>query len=235
MAKINLGNVEQYKPEGTFDFFNLKDDGDVAEVRFLYETLDDLDIRNVHKLELKSGKTMYVDCLRDDYESSMDLCPCCADGNKASLQVWIPLYDVREEKAMLWNRGYGFITGVLLPTLTDVAEKNGKDGLPICATHFIIERHGVAGDSKTTYTVEPVETDDFMIDDLGEDFVIPTAIGKILHEKTAAELSSFVKNGYFGNSGGSSGARRGTGYSGSDDASVKDILTRRRGTRPNNM
>lgn len=235
MAKINLGSVEQYKPEGTFDFFNLKDDGDVAEVRFLYETMDDVDIRNVHKLELKSGKTMYVDCLRAEYESPIENCPCCAGGNKASLQVWIPLYDVREEKAMLWNRGYGFITGVLLPVLTEIAEKNGENGLPICATHFLIERHGEAGDSKTTYTVEPIDTDDFMIDDLGEDFVVPTAIGKILHEKTQDELAGFMKNGYFGGGDSASGARKRTGYSGSDDASVKDILTRRRGTRPNNM
>ena len=228
MAKINLGSVEQYKPTGQFEFFQLKNDGDIAEVRFLYETLDDVDIRNVHTLELNSGKKIYVDCLREDYESDMGLCPCCAGQNKANLQVWIPMYDVKEKKVVIWNRGYNFITSVLIPKLQEIAD----NGSPICATTFLIERHGEAGDKKTWFEVEAEGADDFILEDLGTDFEMPNVVGTILHEKSYEELRNFMRTGFFTSGRGDSGARtRGGNSVAGSDASVSDII-RRRGTRP---
>lgn len=44
MAKIGIGNAGKYQSSGNGGYFSLKDDGDSAVVRFLYNQPDGSDI-----------------------------------------------------------------------------------------------------------------------------------------------------------------------------------------------
>ena len=44
MAKLNIKNAGKYTSNGASEYFTLKDDGDTARVRLLYEVPDGADI-----------------------------------------------------------------------------------------------------------------------------------------------------------------------------------------------
>ena len=73
MARISTEEVENYGNNSS-EFFKLKDDGDVARVQFLYESIDDLDIFACHKVQV-GDKERWVDCKRQNYDDPADDCP----------------------------------------------------------------------------------------------------------------------------------------------------------------
>ena len=249
MAPVSLNKeaLEAYKPVGNFSFFNLKDDGDQMLVRFLYNEAseEELNIQSTHKIKTSTGKEIYVSCLRE-YGDTVDKCPLCGQ-SKPNLQVWIPMLpaDNSDPNAdmtpLIWNRGYAFIADVFVPVMEEAAATAQQTGKPVCSQIYLITRHGAAGNSKTTYTVELHDMDDFTMDDLPEDFELPDVKDKLFFEKTYEELSNYVQTGYFtsgdDNKAGGVQPRRGAN---TETRSIADIMKgaqngggiARRGNRP---
>ena len=158
MAKINLTDVGKYTQTGS-DFFTLKDDGDTARVRFLYDDPEggDMDFFLVHEVEI-DGKKRYVSCNAVDDEGRMHIedCPLCKAGNQPKEKLFIQLYDEDAGVVKLWERGKNFV-----PKIVSLINRYGS----LIAQAFDIERRGKKGDTNTTYELYALNKDNKTIND----------------------------------------------------------------------
>lgn len=184
MARFNVADADKYGGQGGAGYFSLKDDGDVAKVRFLGNSIEDFQGYAVHQVEL-DGKKRWVNCLRE-YGQPKDTCPLCARGDFQNVKYFIPLYNIDEEKSQIWERGKQF--GGQLTSLCS--------RYPNLVTHrFEIERRGKKGDTGTTYTPYEIGVDAGVTLD---DFEIADPLGTVVLDKTYEELREFVATGSFG-------------------------------------
>ena len=186
-------DFDNYSPD-LAGYFSLKNDGDTARVRFLYEDLNDVEGYCVHRVKDKTGRFHYVDCIRG-YSDPLDQCPFCSSPNmedrKTQAKLWVPLYKVDEGKAVLWDRGKSFYK-----QLSAIMVEKG--GSPFCSHVFTIERHGAAGDFDTTYELVDDGEDETVLDDiLAEIETIPTPEGTIVLQKSFEEMQNFVQTRTF--------------------------------------
>lgn len=185
MGRFNASEIDNYGNSNNASYFGLKNDGDIARVRFMYDGLEDVAAYAVHEVEV-DGKRRYVNCLRD-YNDHMDKCPLCASHNFQRVKFYIPVYDLDTGTVKIWERGkrfYGKIAGLCARYPHLVSQQ------------FEIERHGKPGDTSTTYEIFPVgQPDGTTLEDLPE---IPNVLGTIILDKNADELASYVSTGTFG-------------------------------------
>ena len=106
MARVRYDEVDQYTTNTT-NFFQLKEDRDVATVRILYNNVDDIEAHSLHRVKI-NGRDKWVECLRQ-INDSVEVCPLCASGNKIQLRVFVPLYIEDDGSVKLWERGKKFI------------------------------------------------------------------------------------------------------------------------------
>lgn len=141
--------LKQYEGSGNSGFeekkvpwFSLKDDGDTAMVRFLIT--DEMDMMNyvkeVHKVKLGDYDN-FVLCLKDD-------CEFCKRGNKPSLRMFVPLYNIDKGELQMWSRGFNDIQE-LVNNLDEYGNLNNRP--------YKIKRNGKKGSTKTTYSYFPKE------------------------------------------------------------------------------
>ena len=182
MARVGMEEIENYGSGGS-NFFTLKNDKDVAKVRFMYNASNELSGYAVHEVDV-DGKRKYVNCLRS-YNEPLDNCPLCAAKSKVIVKFFVRLYDVDEQTAKIWERGRNFgqwISGLF-------TRYN-----PLVGAVIEIERNGKKGDKGTTYQPFPISVDDTTLEDLPE-AVEP--LGSIILDKSYEDLVFFVKSGYF--------------------------------------
>jgi len=184
-------DLQNYSNESS-GYFSLKNDGDTCRVRFMYNSLDDVEGYCVHRVKDKYGNYRSVDCLRE-YGDPLETCPCCSSPNMADRKTitkfYIPMYKVDDEEAVIWDRGKKMYKQ--LSTL--MVEK----GSPFCSNTFIIERNGAAGDENTTYEIIHDGTDDTTLEDLLEEVDMPTPENGMLLKLTFDEMKNFVENRTF--------------------------------------
>lgn len=183
MAEFKINEIDNYGGQGGHGFFSLKDDKDVARVRFLYNTIDDVLGYAVHEVEV-DGRKRYVNCLRT-YQQPVSHCPLCEAGMHVIAKIFILLYDEDEQMIKVWDRGKTFYSKI-----SSLAARYN----PLVSTWFEIERNGKRGDMKTTYEIYPGETDGTQIEDLGE---LPEIVGGLVLDKTFEELGFYLQNGFF--------------------------------------
>ena len=82
MGRISIADAEHYGNQKGGSWFSLKDDHDTAKVRFMYESIDDVQMDVVHEVEV-DGKKRYVNCIRS-YNEPADNCPLCRAGYKVT-------------------------------------------------------------------------------------------------------------------------------------------------------
>ena len=190
MARFRFDDAEKYGNQTTSTgFFGLKDDGDVARVRFMYRDMNDVEGLAVHEVEI-DGRRRYVNCLRS-YDEPLDNCPFCKSGRFQLAKLYIPLYDVDSGTVKVWERGKKFFGKI-----SSICTRYGRDG-EICSHVFEIERHGKKGDQTTTYEIYEVDKDDTTLDDLPE---LPKIVGSIVLDKNADEMREYLETGSFGDS-----------------------------------
>lgn len=183
MASFGVNQADQYGGQGGGGYFSLKNDGDVAKVRFLYNGIEDVIGYSVHEVEV-NGKKRYANCLRN-YGDAMDACPLCASGSPVRVKYFIPLYKIDDDSIVTWERGKNFGQ-----KLTSLCAR-----YPNLVSHrFEIERHGQAGSKDTIYEIYEVGKDD---DVTIEDFEVEDPMGGIILDKSAGELDAFVRTGRF--------------------------------------
>jgi hypothetical protein len=138
------GDSADYK----VSFFNLKDDGEEATVRFAYNTIEDFHLVTVHAIEVE-GKPKRVSCLRTGNEP-LSKCPLCESGNRVYDKMYVKLIQYTTEnkvvtqQAKIWER-----PAYLSKTLESYFKEYGV----LADSVFKIKRRGKKGDTKTTYDI----------------------------------------------------------------------------------
>ena len=184
--RFKSDTMDKYGGQGGTGYFSLKNDKDIATVRFLYNTPDDVEGYAVHEVEI-DGKKRYVNCLRE-YNQPIDDCPFCRARKYQVAKLFIPLYNEDEGKVQVWERGKKFFS-----KLSSVLSRCDAD--PICSQTFEIERNGKAGDTQTTYEI--FETKKGPDDATLEDFEEPVIMGRLILDKSADDMEFYLENEYF--------------------------------------
>lgn len=186
MARFNASNIDKYGGQGGAGYFSLKNDKDIATVRFLYNDEADIEGFAVHQVEI-DGKKRYVNCLRE-YNQPVSDCPFCKAREFQMAKLFIPIYNEDEDKVQVWERGKKFFG-----KMSGICSRYGKH--PIVSQTFEIERNGAKGDTQTTYEI--FRTDDEPDDKTLEDFEMPEILGSIVLDKSADDMEFYLENGYF--------------------------------------
>ena len=183
MARFTYDEVDHYGGQGGAGYFSLKNDGDVARVRFMYKDAGDIEGYAVHQVEI-DGKKRWVNCLRE-YNEPLDKCPFCKDHRFQQARLFIPIYNIDEDRVQVWERGKKFFSQI-----SSIASR-----YPDLVSHvFEIERNGKKGDTTTTYGIYEVDKDNTTLEDLPEK---PQILGSVVLEKTEDELLYYLENGEF--------------------------------------
>ena len=186
MGRFNYQDSDNYGNSSS-NFFSLKDDGDIARVRFMYNDLNDVKGYAVHEIEV-DGNKRYVNCLRN-YNEPKSKCPCCANDYMQRAKLYVPLYNVDTKEVQLWERGKKF-----LGKLQSICTRYARQDSPLVNHVFEIERHGKKGDTQTTYEIYEVGSDGTTLQDLPE---VIEPLGNIILDKSYDELDSYVRTGSF--------------------------------------
>ena len=156
LTKTGQNKSQTTSTNNVVNFFSLKEDWDVAIVRFAYpseEPQKEFDVVTSHKVEElnpTTKKTMYrtISCLRTPYAPISD-CPFCEAKIPLSTRFFVKLYEytIAEDgsvvsHAKVWDRPIGFAS-----TLMTLFNEYGTDNV------FKIVRHGKRGDTSTTYDI----------------------------------------------------------------------------------
>lgn len=208
MGYFNLEEMDDYGAVSA-EFFFLKDDKDVANVRFMYETINDARPMAVHKISL-GGKDRYVNCLRSSSDP-LDACPLCETYSRTKqfpqlAKIFIPMYVIDEDCVKIWERGKDWMKKL---------SNYFAEHTPLVATPFEIERNGAAGDSNTKYEAYAMETDNIGLQDLPE---LPEVLGIIVLEKNYEELIEYLETGNFARTEGETQSSRPVGRNVQRDA-----------------
>lgn len=194
MSRFNFDEAENYGGTGGGGFFSLKNDKDVARVRFMYGSIEDVQGDAVHEVEI-DGKKRYVSCLRS-YNEPLSECPFCNARMLQKAKLFVPLYDVDADRVVTWERGKKFFS--------KIASLCAR--YPDIVSHvFEIERNGKAGSKETTYEIYEVSDDNTTLEDLPE---LPNITGGIVLEKSAQEMEYYLQHGEFPSDGEEEPVRR---------------------------
>lgn len=183
MARVSYEESEKYFSGSGSDWFQLKNDGDVARVQFMLNSIDDIPIFSTHKVKV-GDKERYVDCIRNPHDP-IDACPFCAAGLPAKAVRFIIMFQHEDNKVKIWERGRQFISKLqgLINRYNPLEDKV-----------FEIERHGKAGDTSTKYEIYPLDG----VDSVNmEDVELPELEGSLILQKTAEEMEYYLDNGNF--------------------------------------
>jgi hypothetical protein len=216
MARFSVNDADKYGGQGGAGYFSLKNDKDTAKVRFLFDSIEDVEGYAVHQVEI-DGKKRYVNCLRE-YGQPITDCPFCAAKMFTSVKYFVPLFNLDEERYQTWERGKKFGA-----KLTSMCAR-----YPHLVSHvFEIERNGKAGDAATTYEIYE-ESDDPNV--TMEDFDVPEVLGTIVLDKTADEMQEFLDYGSFPSEANEAPVRRRPSETTNDRGSRRTPATGRRET-----
>lgn len=192
MGRFGANEVDNYGGSGGSSFFTLKDDGDVARVRFMYNSMEDVIGYAVHEVEI-DGKKRYVNCLRS-YNEPKSKCPFCNANSFQRAKLYIPMYDIDEDEVKIWERGKNFFA-----KMSSICARYSNANTPLVAHTFDVERRGKKGDTSTTYEIYETGCDDTRLEDLPE---IPEILGTIVLDKSADDMEYYLDNECFPNNDG---------------------------------
>lgn len=172
-------SINKYNEEKYGGLFRLPEDGDSAEVIFLYRNINDVLIGDMHYIK-SADYSGYVHCCGRG-------CPACGKGIRVQTKLFIPLYNLTDNEIQFWDRGNTFEH-----QLSNDVFKNYPNP---CDFVFRITRHGVRGSVDTTYSIEAIgknsqESYDQILDKFG--IKMPDHYETIAREYDAGTLSSML-------------------------------------------
>ena len=200
MAQINLNDVytgENTQNTNSVGFFNLQNDGDEAVVRFMVDSIEDLEILTVHDIRV-DGKFRQISCVRDPREA-IDRCPLCDRGEKVKQVVFIKMLQYNETpngvevNPVVWQRSastYAF-------RMKGYLDNYGPLSQILCK----VIRHGARGDMQTTYDIIPnlnptqFPQEKYPIN--AEAFKDYKALGRVVLDRSYDEINEFINTGKF--------------------------------------
>ena len=146
MARISFEAAEKLTSGGG-SFFKLED-GDKKNVRFLYNTLEEVKNSALSVHEFNGEKFATIDCCRQEGEA-LDVCKWCAMGNNPVARVILPIYDVESGEIQYWKKSLTFVKNTLIPAFESIPPT-----LPISGQVFTLGRTGKTM-TDTKYTAAP--------------------------------------------------------------------------------
>ena len=176
-------SMKTYTEERYGGKFILADDGDSADVIFLYQSDDDVLIADAHYVK-SSEYTGYV-------HHCEIACPACAKGIRVQSKLFIPMYVPVADEIQFWDRNVRF--QAILRQQVFNKYPNPSEFV------FRITRHGVANDMNTTYEITAVAKNTYMsYNDILAKFnaKMPDYYSTIIREVSPEEMSKMlVSNG----------------------------------------
>lgn len=181
-------SLTEYNEKKYGGWFILQNDGDYADVIFLFRNPNDALVAKVHYIK-SAQYNGYVHCCGVG-------CPACAKNIRVQTKLFIPLYNITAGEIQFWDRTDRF--GVQLEADVFRNYPNPSDFV------FRITRHGMPRDLNTTYSIMAAGKNSSMpYDVILEKFGVkmPDYYSTICKEVTISELDSML-----GNTGLNSGA-----------------------------
>ena len=188
MGRVSFNEMDNYKNESSASYFRLKNDKEVAQVRFMYNGIEDVEGVAVHTVEVPGSQYgRDVNCLRA-YNEPVDECPLCKAGYKAKVKIFVPLYNLDVNEVQIWSRSKSYGS-----TLSSICSRYAKKG-NLVNNVFEIERNGAKGDKQTQYKEYQIDNDDTELEDLPE---VPDPIGTAVLDKSFEDLEYYVQHKEF--------------------------------------
>lgn len=132
--------MKDFNEERFGNFFLLRDDGDSADVIFLYQSYDDVLEADVHYIK-SAEYSGYAHCCGVG-------CPACEKGIRVQPKLFIPLYNITTGQIEMWDRSTRFE----MQLNSDVFSKYPNPSEYV----FRITRQGAAFDMNTKYAIVAV-------------------------------------------------------------------------------
>lgn len=183
MGKITTEQAMKISSNGSSGYFSLKNDGDKAKVKFMYNNENDIETFAVHDVQI-NGFNRHVDCLKD--ADGNGVCPFCEKGIKRTARTFFKLYNADKKAVEVWDLGIKRAPGVQ-SIIRGRSEKIVND-------QYIITRKGAAGSTDTMYLIDWVGKDDFTLEDLPQ---APELYGRYVLKKSAEEMEYFITHNEF--------------------------------------
>ena len=176
-------SMEQYNTERYGNFFMLQDDGDSAQVIFLYRKLEDVLVAPVHYIASSDFKG-YVHCLGDR-------CPACKPGPgrerglRVQTKLFVPVYNIDADEIQYFDRSDAFYHQ-LCSDVFRIYENPSE-----CV--FRIVRHGAYRDRNTRYEIQLLGKNDIIsYDEILSKFntSMPEDYERVVKDMSASEMQS---------------------------------------------
>jgi len=172
-------SVKAYNEEKFGGLFLLRNDGDYADVIFLYQSLDDVLVADTHYIK-SADYSGYVHCCGRG-------CPACAKGIRVQTKLFIPIYNLSTNAIEFWDRGIRFEAQFSQDVFTKFP--NPSEYV------FRITRKGAAGDVNTVYQITAIGRNSVLkYDDIlkANNITFPDYYSNICKELSAAELTNLL-------------------------------------------
>lgn len=189
MGKITTEQARKITNSTSNGYFSLKNDGDKATVRFMYDSVSDIETYAVHEVQV-NGFTRHVDCLKDGEGNGV--CPFCEKGIKRTARTFFKLYKIDTDAVEVWDCGVK-----RAPTIENILKMSRSKFLVNDA--FEIVRHGKAKATDTTYEIIYKGSDDQTLKELPAS---PSIYGKYVLKKTPEEMEYYITHNEFPNTNG---------------------------------
>lgn len=137
---MGFKSINDYNEEKYGGLFLLRNDGDYADVIFLYQGMKDALVADTHYIK-SAEYSGYVHCCGKG-------CPACAKEIRVQTKLFIPLFNITDGEMQLWDRSIRFESQLNQDVFSHYP--NPSEFV------FRITRHGAAGDVNTTYQIVAV-------------------------------------------------------------------------------
>lgn len=174
-------SVEQFNDDRYHGLFRLVNDGDHADVVFLYQSMKDMLVAQAHYIK-SADYSGYVHCAGQG-------CPACGKGIRVQTKLFIPVYNIDKDEIEFWDRNMKF---------EPVMEQAVFNRFPNPSEFvFRITRHGVPNDINTTYSIEAVgknTTSPYGAILAKFNVKMPDAYEAVIKDASVSELTSMLQN-----------------------------------------
>lgn len=138
--------VNDYNNDKFGGLFLLRNDGDSADVIFMYRSVDDVLVANTHYIK-SAEYSGYVHCTDRG-------CPACGRNIRIQTKLFIPMFNITAGELQFWDRTMRFENQLQ----QDVFAKYPNPSEFV----FRITRNGAANDVNTTYSIMAIGRNTYM-------------------------------------------------------------------------
>lgn len=178
-------SMKEYTEERVGEFFLLRNDGDFADVVFLYREYSDVMAASVHYIK-SADYTGYVHCTGRG-------CPACARNIRVQNKLFIPMFvfSINGEsvnRIAFWDRNTRFNQNLMDSVFTNYPN-------PVAYT-FRITRHGASGDVNTNYEIVIQGINTSTYDEILSfaNMTLPEGYDHVCKDMTAVDMNKLFVN-----------------------------------------